>query len=799
MRKKTFPVAVLLLASTLLGSCSKPVTSTATTAEAKTTASSTKNTSSEAPLVDDTPAATGQTTTSGTSAASAKAPQSTTNRAAAPEHKTQPKSQPKNRAGIAESAVPSVELAPGADQTGSMAPATTGASAKPAIEHVQNKSKAQGDPNFDYIADQFADLRVLRYQVPGFEQLSLKQKELLYYLSQAALAGRDMVYDQNFKHNLRIRRTLDAVVASYKGDKKAKEWNQFMTYAKRVWFSNGIHHHYSTRKFTPEFSKAYFAQLVSGAPADKLPLQKGETAQQLITALTPIIFDPTVAAKRVNQTAGEDLIATSAMNYYEGVTQKEVEDFYAKKIDKNDPAPISYGLNSKLVKENGQLVEKVWKAGGMYDASIKQIIGWLEKAVTVAENPTQKAVFEKLIQFYRTGDLKTFDEYSILWAKDTESQIDVVNGFIEVYGDPLGYRAAYESVVNFRDPIATERIKAIGDQAQWFEDNSTLQEEHKKKNVKGISAKVITVVTEAGDAAPATPIGINLPNATWIRKEHGSKSVSLGNIVNAYNQAANKGSALNEFAWNAEEVARTKQYGALAADLHTDMHEVIGHASGQINKGVGTPKETLKSYASAIEEGRADLVALYYIMDPKLIEIGVMPSLEVGKAEYDSYIRNGLLTQLSRLQPGETIEEAHMRNRAMIANWAFETGESDKIIEKKEREGKTYFVVRDYEGLRELFGLQLRELQRITSEGDYNAAKELIERYGVKVDPELHKEVLARYSKLNIPPYQGFIQPKLLPTMTNGKITDVKIEYPKDFTQQMLEFGQKYNFLPHFN
>lgn len=652
---------------------------------------------------------------------------------------------------------------------------------------------------FKYATDQFADLRILRYQVPGFEELTPKQKELLYYLYEAALAGRDIIYDQNFKHNLRIRRTLDAIVANYAGDRKSPEFDKFMTYAKRVWFSNGIHHHYSNNKFIPAFNQAYFAALVKNSPNAKFPLQPGETLDKLISTLSPIMFNPAIAAKRVNLTEGEDLIKTSANNYYEGLTQPEVEAYLAKKIDKNDPRPISYGLNSKLIKENGKIQEKVWKVGGMYSPAISKIVGWLEKASGVAENPKQKLALDKLIEYYKTGDLKKFDEYSIAWVNDTDSRIDVVNGFIEVYGDPLGYKASYESVVSIKDLEASERIKAIGDQAQWFEDNSTIQNEHKKKNVTGISAKVITVVIEGGDASPSTPIGINLPNANWIRKEHGSKSVNLGNIVYAYNQAAAKSSALDEFAFSAAEADRSRQYGALAGNLHTDMHEVIGHASGQINAGVGTPKQTLKSYASAIEEGRADLVALYFMLDPKLVELGVMPSLEVGKVEYDSYIRGGLMTQLSRLAPGENIEEAHMRNRQMIAKWVFEKGKADKVIEQVSRNGKTYFRINDYNKLRQLFGQLLRETQRITSEGDYEGAKNLIENYGVKVDPALHKEVLDRYAKLNIAPYAGFIQPKLTPVMQNGKITDVKISYPTNFVNQMLEYGKNHSFLPDYN
>lgn len=656
---------------------------------------------------------------------------------------------------------------------------------------------------FKFINEQFADLRMLRYQVPGFAQLSAKQKELLYYLSEAALSGRDIVYDQNYKHNLRVRRTLEAVWAANQQQLKgaqAAEAQKLNVYAKRVWFSNGIHHHYSTRKFVPECSAAYFTKLVKGVDAKTLPLQPGETVDKFVAVITPIIFDPSVAPKRVNQVAGQDLLTTSATNFYEGVTQAEAEAFYAKKIDKNDAKAISYGLNSKLVKnKSGQLEERTWSAQGMYAPAIKRMVSWLNKAIAVAETPAQKDALTKLVSFYTTGSLKTWDDYNIAWVKDTQSAIDVVNGFIEVYGDPLGYRATYESVVSFRDEEATKRIKAIGDQAQWFEDNSPIMDLHKKKNVVGITAKVITVVMESGDAAPSTPIGINLPNATWIRKDYGSKSVNLGNIVEAYDQASASSGVLTEFAYGPEEIARARQYGALAGKLHTDMHEVIGHASGQINAGVGTTKETLKSYASALEEGRADLVALYYLPDAKLQALGVAPSPDVAKAEYDSYLRGGLLTQLTRLQPGETVEEAHMRNRQLISKWVLEKGKPDNVVELVKRDGKTYVHINDYAKLRGLFGQLLRELQRITSEGDYAAGKNLIETYGVQVDQDLHREVLARYQKLNIAPYQGFIQPKLVPVMSGGKVTDVRIDYPASFSQQMLDYSKKYSFLPDYN
>ncbi|MCB0833174.1 MAG: dihydrofolate reductase [Bacteroidetes bacterium] len=659
--------------------------------------------------------------------------------------------------------------------------------------------KKTATDDFVYQTEQFADLKIIRYRVPGFEQLTTQQKELAYYLYEASLCGRDIIYDQNYKYNLLVRRTLEAIVDGYKGDRKASEWTKFMTYTKRVWFSNGIHHHYGAKKFEPEFSREYFSELVKNSPDSKFPMDEGETADQFIARLNPILFDPSVASKRISLDPKEDLLLSSAMNYYEGVTQKEAEAYYDKIIDKKDPRPISYGLNSKLVKENGQIVEKTYKVGGLYSAAIEKIVFWMEKAIAVAENDLQKAALEKLIAYYKTGDLKLFDEYNILWVQDTSSVVDATNGFIEVYGDPLGYRGAYESVVSIKDFEATKRISAIGAQAQWFEDNSPLMEEHKKKNVTGISAKVITVVVESGDASPSTPIGINLPNANWIRKEHGSKSVNLGNIVDGYEKAGQSSGFLEEFAYDPEEVRLAKTYGSLSGNLHTDMHEVIGHASGQINPGIGSPKETLKAYASTLEEARADLVALYYVYDQKLIDIGVMPSLEVGKAEYQSYIRNGLMTQLRRLELGDDIEEAHMRNRQLVAKWVFEKGKTDNVIERKQREGKTYFVINDYDKLKVLFGQLLREIQRIKSEGDYQAGHDLVENYGVKVDQDIHKEVLERAKKLNIAPYGGFINAKLVPVMKGDKIIDVQVEYPADFTEQMMEYAKNYSFLPTLN
>lgn len=666
-------------------------------------------------------------------------------------------------------------------------------------EGTHKDSVAVAPDTMKYQVDQFADIRVLRYKITGFDELTPKQKEMLYYLSEAALAGKDIIWDQNYKYNLTVRKTLESIVSSYKGDKTTEDWNKFMVYAKRVWFSNGIHHHYSSNKFTPECSKEYFAELVKNSDAASLPVNQGENADSFIARITPIIFDPKVAPKRVNLDPKFDLVTASATNFYEGVTEKEVTGFYKAMSNPSDTTPVSFGLNSKLLKENGKLTEKVWKVGGMYSAAIEKIVYWLEKASAVAENNNQKKAIDLLVEFYKTGDLKKFDEYCIAWVEDTASAIDVVNGFIEVYGDPLGRKGSFEAVVSVKDMEASKRIAAIGAQAQWFEDNSTLLPEHKKKNVKGISAKVITAVMESGDAAPTTPIGINLPNSNWIRQQHGSKSVNLGNIVFAYEKAKSP-SLINEFYINEDMNKRVKEYGALAGALHTDMHEVIGHASGQLNPGVADPSETLKNYNNALEEGRADLVALYYILDQKLIDIGVMPSVDCGKAEYDNYITNGLMVQLARLKVGEDIEEAHMRNRQMIAKWAYEKGEKDKVIERKKTEdGRTYFVINDYNKLRALFGELLKEIQRVKSEGDYNAGKNLIENYGVKVDKALHQEVLDRYNKTGIAPYAGFIQPKLVPVMEGDKIVDVKAEYPYDFVGQMLEYGKKYALLPTVN
>ncbi|MEE9382561.1 MAG: dihydrofolate reductase [Nannocystaceae bacterium] len=661
------------------------------------------------------------------------------------------------------------------------------------------KTAVPGKSKFVWATEQIGDVQILRYQIPGFKTLNLPQKKLAYYLYEAAQSGRDIIYDQKYKHNLAIRRTVEAVLRSYKGDPTDSEFKKLTTYAKKIWFARGVHHDYSGKKFTPSFGKAWFGEQVKACRAADLPLLDGEGADALLRKLDAPIFDAHTDAKRVNRDAGVDVIAGSANNFYENVSQKEVETFYSRRIDAKNLRQVSWGLNSKLVKENGKLVEKTWKVGGMYGTAIEKIVGWLEKASGVAENAKQKKSIDLLIAFYKTGDLKKFDEYSVAWVADVDSRIDFINGFIEVYGDAAGYRGTFESVVSIKDLEASKRIASIAKSAQWFEDNSPIAAAHKKKKVVGISAKVIEVVTESGDASPSTPIGINLPNSAWIRAAHGSKSVALGNIVHAYEEASKGNGRVEEFAFSKEEIARANKYSSLAQTLKVDMHEVIGHASGQINSGVGTTKETLKSYASALEEGRADLVALYFIMDRKLVALGLMPNLDVGKTAYDGYVRNGLLVQLARLDRGANVEESHMRNRQMIAAWALEKGKKDNVIERLSRDGKTFFRINDYDKLRTLFGELLHEIQRIKSEGDYKAGKALIETYGVKVDAKLHAEVLDRYAKLGVMPYKGFINPRLVPVTKGTGIVDVRVEYPDDFMTQQLEYAESYSFLPHYN
>ena len=651
---------------------------------------------------------------------------------------------------------------------------------------------------FDYTVEQFADLQILRYRVPGFENLSLQQKELVYYLTEAALQGRDILFDQNGKYNLRIRRTLEAVYTGYKGDKNTPDFKAMEVYLKRVWFSNGIHHHYGSEKFVPGFAPEFFKEAVLSVDASTLPLAEGQTAEQLCDELSPVIFDPTVMPKRVNQAAGEDLVLTSACNYYDGVTQKEAEDFYNAMKDPKDETPVSYGLNSRLVKENGKIQEKVWKVGGLYGQAIDKIVYWLKKAEGVAENPEQKAVIAELIKFYETGDLKTFDEYAILWVKDLNSLVDFVNGFTESYGDPLGMKASWESLVNFKDMEATHRTEIISGNAQWFEDHSPVDKQFKKDEVKGVSAKVITAAILAGDLYPATAIGINLPNSNWIRSHHGSKSVTIGNITDAYNKAAHGNGFNEEFVYSDTELQLIDKYADLTGELHTDLHECLGHGSGKLLPGVDP--DALKAYGSTIEEARADLFGLYYVADPKLVELGLTPNADAYKAEYYTYLMNGLMTQLVRIEPGNNVEEAHMRNRQLIARWVFEKGAADKVVELVRRDGKTYVVVNDYGKLRTLFGELLSEIQRIKSTGDYQGAHDLVENYAVKVDPVLHAEVLERYKKLNLAPYKGFVNPKYEAVVdAAGKITDVKVTYDEGYAEQMLRYSKDYSNLPSIN
>ena len=659
------------------------------------------------------------------------------------------------------------------------------------------KTTAQAD-KFDYTVEQFADLQILRYRVPGFEDLSLKQKELVYYLTEAALEGRDILFDQNGKYNLRIRRMLEAIYTNYKGDKNSADFKNMETYLKRVWFSNGIHHHYGSEKFVPGFSQDFLKQAVLGVDPALLPLAEGQTVEQLCEEIFPVIFNPTIMPKRVNQADGEDLVLTSACNYYDGVTQAEAEAFYAKMKDPKDETPVSYGLNSRLVKENGKIQEKVWKVGGLYTQALEKIVYWLKKAEGVAEDDAQKAAISKLIEFYETGDLKTFDEYAILWVKDLNSRIDVVNGFTESYGDPLGMKASWESLVNFKDLVATQRTEIISSNAQWFEDHSPVEAQFKKSEVKGVSAKVITAAILAGDLYPATAIGINLPNANWIRAHHGSKSVTIGNITDAYNKAAHGNGFNEEFVYSDAERELIDQYSDLTDELHTDLHECLGHGSGKLLPGVDP--DALKAYGSTIEEARADLFGLYYVADPKLIELGLLSSDEAYKAQYYTYLMNGLMTQLVRIQPGNTVEEAHMRNRQLIARWVFEKGAADKVVELVKKDGKTYVVVNDYEKVRQLFGELLAEIQRIKSTGDFAAARALVEDYAVKVDPVLHAEVLERYKKLNLAPYKGFVNPKYeVVTDANGTITDVKVSYDEGYAEQMLRYSKDYSPLPSVN
>ena len=658
---------------------------------------------------------------------------------------------------------------------------------------------AQESDGFKYSDEKFADLQMLRYRVDGFESLPLQEKKLIYYLSQAGLSGRDILFDQNCRYNLRIRRMLETVYTDYKGDRGSKDFQAMTEYLKRVWFSNGIHHHYGCEKFKPGFSREFFRKALLSVDKKKLPLAKGQSVEQLIAEVFPVIFDPTVMPMRVNQKDGDDLVLTSACNYYgEGVTQAEAEAFYEKMRDVNNPEPVMYGLNSRLVKENGKLVEKKWTTEGLYGPALQKVVYWLEKAKPYADTEEQKTVIDKLIKYYQTGDLKDFDDYCIAWVQDTKGTVDFTNGFTEVYGDPLGMKASWEAITNFKDLEATARTEKLSANAQWFEDNSPVDPRFKKEKCKGISAKVITAAMLGGDLYPSTAIGINLPNSNWIRKEYGSKSVTIGNLTDAYNKAAQGNGFGEEFVIDQATRDLIKKYGDACDDLHTDLHECLGHGSGKMLPGISD--DSLRAYGSTIEEGRADLFALYYLGDPKLVELGLLPDMEAYKSNYYTYIMNGLMTQLVRIKPGNNIEEAHMRNRSFVSHWAYDNGKKDNVIELVKKDGKTYVKINDYAKLRDLFKTLLAEVQRIKSEGDFLAARQLVETYGVKVDPTIHKEVLERYEKLNISPYKGFINPVYeLVTDKDGKPTDVKVTYTEGYAEQMLRYSRDYATLPLIN
>ncbi len=644
--------------------------------------------------------------------------------------------------------------------------------------------------------DRFDDIKILRYEVPDFDSLTLDEKMLVYYLSRAALCGRDILFDQNCRYNLPVRRTLEAMYEYGEADRTSADWAAFEKYLKKVWFANGVHHHYSNDKFVPEFTENFFDELLSSTPQERFPDDYG-TYQELTDIVKRVIFDPEFVPLRVNQQDGVDMLATSAMNYYEGVTQREAERFYKAMADPKDSTPVSYGLNSKLTRDgDGNLVERVWKVGGMYSPAIEKIVYWLEKAQEYA-NPVQKASIGKLISFYVSGDLREYDEFNIMWVQDTLSRVDFVCCFTETYGDPLGLKASWEAMINFKNIEATRRTDIISANAQWFEDNSPIDDRFKKEEVKGVSAKVITAAMLGGDCYPATPIGVNLPNADWIRRDYGSKSVTIENITDAYEEAGKGTGFLEEFMLREEDRERIVKYGSLADNLHTDLHECLGHGSGQLAPGV--KGDELKNYGSALEEARADLFALYYIADPKLQELGIVTTPDVAWAEYSRYIMNGMMTQLSRVQPGKNIEQAHMRNRQLIAMWCYEQGKGDNVIEKVVVDGKTYVVVNDFEKLRVLFGQLLKEVQRIKSTGDFEAGRKLVESYGVQVDPELHAEVLERNAALNLAPYSGFINPVYNPVMENGNIVDIQVEYPDSFVDQMLEYSKHWSFLPSRN
>jgi dipeptidyl-peptidase-3 len=666
-------------------------------------------------------------------------------------------------------------------------------------ENSHKSANSNENSDFNYSVDQFADVEVLRYKVSGFEELSLNQKKLIYFLSEAALEGRDILYDQNNKYNLSIRKTLESVYQHYKGNRNSANFKNLETYLKRVWFSNGIHHHYATDKFEPEFDQTFFEEAVRSIPASSLPVEAYENSvESLLNTIIPVMFDKKLYAKRVNQTPGQDLIMTSANNYYENVTEKEVDSFYNNLKNPTDSTPVSYGLNSKLMKENGIITEKQWKIDGMYSPAIKKIVYWLEKAKEVAENNQQKKAINTLIEYYKTGDLKTFDDYSILWVKDIDSRIDFINGFIETYGDPLGIKASWESIVNFKNLAATERTEIISNNAQWFEDNSPVDPRFKKENVKGVTAKVITVAMLGGDCFSPTPIGINLPNSNWIRETHGSKSVTIENITDAYDKAAKGNGFREEFVWSPVEIELLEKYGFVTGNIHTDLHECLGHGSGQLMPGVS--QDALRAYGATIEEARADLFGLYYAADEKLVELGLLPDKEAYKAEYYNFMMNGLLTQLTRIEPGKDIEESHMRNRQLIAKWVLEKGKDEKVVELKKKEGKTYIVINDYKKMRDLLGTLLAEIQRIKSEGDYEAAHKLVEKYAVKVEAELHKEIKKRYEALHLAPYKGFVNPTYeLITDKDNNIIDIQIKYGEGFADQMMRYAKEYSNLPPLN
>ncbi len=663
----------------------------------------------------------------------------------------------------------------------------------------QPEKKTEPKSDFNYIADRFYDLQVLRYQVPEFEKIDLKTKQFLYCLQEAALWGREIVYDQNYAHNLQVKRLVEAIIENYKGDKKDTNYQHLENYAKRVWFSNGIYHHYANQKFVPECSFEWFAEQIKNIEPAKLQLVETDDIETMLSRMRSVMFDPEFDPENIVLDSKRDIIAESSTNLYSrNLTQKDVEDFYAKMKNPNDPRPISYGLNSQLVKQDEKVFERVYKVGGLYSEAIEKIVFWLNKAIQYTDNEGQKEVIRLLVNFYETGDLKTFDEYSIKWTQNTDVDVDFTNGFIEVYSDPVGYRGAWQSVVYIKDFVLTEKLANITELAEWFERNSPIDDKFKRDQVTGMSYKVINAVVESGDCAPTSPLGVNLPNANWIRAEYGSKSVSLGNIETAYDESSKSSGMMQEF-YTPEQQEIMKVHGGYAGKLMTALHEVIGHGSGKLAPGVGTPKETLKNYNSSMEEARADLVALYYLPDPKLVEVGLTTTTDAGKAAYISYIVNGMMRQLVRLNLGDQIVQAHMRGRSMIANWCYEQGKAENVIEKIVKDGKTFIVINDYDKLRTIIGRLLKEVQRTKSEGDYESAKNLIENFGAPVNYDLHKEVLERYAKLNLAPYSGFIQPHMTATIENDEIKDVTITYPESFMEQMMFYARNYTVLPTKN